>query len=77
MTEEINKDAEVEIFGIDTETSDGKIARLTKENEELKTRLKSVIKERDQFARWHTDCFIEKDKLRNIVKSLIAYTDLA
>lgn len=76
MAETTNKSAEVEIIGAAAETSESEIARLTAENEELKARVETITADRDQYRKWWIDGNAEKDKLRDIIKPLIAYSGL-
>lgn len=76
MAETTSKSAEVEIIGAAAETSESEIARLTKENEELKARVETLTRDRDQYLKWWSEGNAEKDKLRNIIKPLVAYCGL-
>ena len=76
MAETTNKCAEVEIIGAAAETSESEIARLTKENEELKARVKTLTHDRDQYLKWWGESNSEKNRLLNVTKSLVEYSGL-
>lgn len=76
MAETTKESAEVEIIGAAAETSESEIARLTAENEELKARVETLTRDRDQYRKWWTESNAEKDKLRDIIKPLITYSGL-
>lgn len=76
MAETTKESAEVEIIGAAAETSESEIARLTAENEELKARVETLTRDRDQYRKWWTETNEEKDKLRDIIKPLVAYSGL-
>lgn len=76
MAETTNKSAEVEIIGAAAESSESEIARLTAENEELKARVETLTRDCDQYRKWWTETNAEKDKLRDIIKPLAAYSGL-
>jgi len=76
MAETTSKNAEVEIIGGVAETSESEIARLTAENKELKARVETLTRDRDQYLKWLGESNSEKNRLLNVTKSLVAYSGL-
>lgn len=76
MAETTNNGAEVEIIGTAVEASDSEIARLTAENKELKARVETLTRDRDQYLKWWSEISSEKSRLLNVAKSLVAYAEL-
>ncbi|MCX4277812.1 hypothetical protein [Muribaculum sp.] len=76
MAETTNKCAEVEIIGAAAESSESEIARLTAENKELKARVETLTRDRDQYLKWWGESNSEKNRLLNVTKSLVAYSGL-
>lgn len=76
MAETTKESAEVEIIGAAAETSESEIARLTAENEELKARVETLTRDRDQYLKWWGESNSEKSRLLNVTKSLVAYSGL-
>lgn len=76
MAETTNKSAEVEIIGAAAETSESEIAHLTAENKELKARVETLTRDRDQYLKWWGESNSEKSRLLNVTKSLVAYSGL-
>ena len=76
MAESTNKSAEVEIIGAAAESSESEIARLTAENQELKARVETLTRDRDQYLKWWGEINSEKSRLLNVTKSLVAYANL-
>lgn len=76
MAETTKESAEVEIIGAAAETSESEIARLTKENEELKARVETLTHDRDQYLKWWGESNSEKSRLLNVTKSLVEYSGL-
>ena len=61
MAESTNKSAEVEIIGA---------------NQELKARVETLTRDRDQYLKWWGEINSEKSRLLNVTKSLVAYANL-
>ena len=76
MAESTNKSAEVEIIGAAAESTEREIARLTAENKELKARVETLTRDRDQYLKWWGEINSEKSRLLNVTKSLVAYANL-
>lgn len=82
MANEENKTAEVEIIGTaaqgnaDVNALNEEIARLTAENKELKARVETLTRDRDQYLKWWGESNSEKNRLLNVTKSLVAYSGL-
>lgn len=76
MAETTNKSAEVEIIGAAAESSESEIARLTAENKELKARVETLTRDRDQYLKWWGESNSGKNRLLNVTKSLVAYSGL-
>ena len=50
--------------------------RLTAENKELKARVETLTRDRDQYLKWWGEINSEKSRLLNVTKSLVAYANL-
>ena len=82
MANEESKSAEVEIIGAaaqgnaDVNALNEEIARLTGENAEKDEQIKRLTNALAQYSRWWSEANAEKEQLRTIIKTLVAYAKL-